>query len=187
MMPAALCIALAMLGHMIRDGYPSFQELEAPLLASTRWWERAIYHTKRVQYMTLSGFCCFLGAWANHPLRVAAVLGAAVLLGMFLDQKHAAGQGPDATWAELAHNLRYLAISGTTSIAWLACAVGYLGHDWRTAAAVLASGLTKCAIWPAAWAAALDQRTGWWFLQPTRVAAMSFGAVIGALLALAPV
>jgi hypothetical protein len=153
-----LIVLLFAIGHMIRDGWPAL---------GTTQGARA-----------LGAFVCFLGALLLFPLSVAALIGVSILLGFFTDVDHAQGQGP---WNGTLTNLPYLLISGVSSVTPLAILLSaWFMNPWYMA--LLAIGLVKPVIWFVSWA--INPAQYWSFLQPTRVAAMTFGAVIGTVLGL---
>ncbi len=172
-MTAALCILLCAVGHLVRDGWPSFRQLETRLGADT-WpaWLRFILNPTQIARVT-GGLLVFLGALAVHAIGTAALLAGAVLVGFWTDMKH--GDGQSATgWRDAG----YLLLSGVTSLVPLALAGWWIGGS--TALLIMLIGLLKPPIWFGAWAVRPDR---WWpFLDPTRVGAILFGASVGALL-----
>lgn len=110
----------------------------------------------------LGGALCFAGALAVHSWQVAAVMAGTVWLGFYLDMKHGDGQGAD-NWASAG----YLALSGVTSLFPLALVT----HWW-----LAMFGIVKVPIWFGCWH--VPQR----FIYPTRVAAVSFGVVVGIMI-----
>lgn len=154
----ALCILLCAVGHMVRDGWPTLHSTHLARGLGAAW--------------------CYFGALSLFSPHDAAALAAAVWIGFYFDMKHGEGQGP---WSGTLHNLPYLILSGVTSLVPLDVALSAItGHyliPWCLA------GLVKPAIWWTAWAIKPDRF--WSFLQPTRVAAITFGAVVGALFLLA--
>jgi hypothetical protein len=154
-MSALICILLFAAGNIVRDGWPS--------LGST--------HGARAAGAAL----CGLGAFAVSLDPVAAALiGAAILGGFYLDMKHGDGQGADTP-----ASIGFLFLSGLTSLVPLAEALTLS----RAALAVLVLnvGFLKPGIWLLAWRF-LRGRTDWFL--PTRIAAGAFGAVIGEAVAL---
>jgi hypothetical protein len=153
-----LTILLFAVGHMIRDGWPTLNSTQAA--------------------RALGAFVCFLGAWATLPIMLAAVVGAAVLVGFYCDTDHAEGQGPwNGNWS----NALYLSISGVTSMAPLAVALT-LWHMDAWYLVLLCLGFLKPPIWFFWWT--FNPNNYWSFLQPTRLAAMTFGASVGAAAAM---
>jgi hypothetical protein len=169
-MSVLVCIALFAAGHMVRDGWPGFKPMLSGLIG-TRWeW---VYHLS-TQWARISGAAiCGLGAWSW-------LVFAGILAGYYFDMKHGEGQGPDDTWGDTWTNLPFLALSGITSLIPLTMlSVVFLGaNHWP----LVFVGLAKVVIWPLAWNL-VNPRWGW-FWEPTRIAAMSFGAAIGAAVAL---
>jgi hypothetical protein len=152
----AVCIALCAMGHIFRDGWPATRSTHLARLGG--------------------GFWCLGGALAVDPGWHAPVYAAAVWLGYYFDMKHGEGQGAD-NWASMG----FLALSGVTSLALVAGAAAWLDGPWW--ALVALAGLAKSAIWPLCWRVKPDR---WWaWAQPTRIAAATFGAVVGAIIAAA--
>jgi hypothetical protein len=148
----AICIALFALGHLFRDGSPT---------------------TDSTQIARLGGaFLCGLGALSVLPPHEALIVGLAMLVGFYTDQKHGEGQNARG-WTDAA----YLALSGFTSLVQLTLALIYFHGPW--AGLVALAGLIKPPIWFAAWA--VNPARWWTPAYPTRVAAMIFGALIGAV------
>jgi hypothetical protein len=169
-MSVALCIVIFALGHMFRDGWPALHTT----------------HGARA----LGAVTCMLGAVFVAPYQ-APIIGFGVWVGFYFDMKHGEGQGPDDSMGEIDHNLPFLALSGLTSLIPLTAAmVWFIGaHRWP----LVFIGLAKPVIWPLCWYAlprsGLMRRwilnaAGESFFAPTRIAAMSFGAAIGAAVAL---
>lgn len=146
------------LGHMVRDGWPALGATLAARLAG--------------------GALAGLGAWCVTDWLPAAVLGLAVLAGFYTDQLH--GEANRGAW-------RAGIISGCTSLVPLAAAAAGLALDplWLL---IVAAGTLKPPIWRAAWALdPLQFRSDvpQWaaeLLEPTRVAATIWGALVGVLL-----
>lgn len=107
----------------------------------------------------------------------AVLLGLAVWAGFYADQKHGEGQR-GATWKDAA----YLTLSGVTSLVPLACAEAWFNGPWSFL--LLAAGLLKAPIWFGWWHSPVQQ-LGPWF-QPTRLAALAFGALVGLVVVAAP-
>lgn len=145
-------ILLSAIGHAVRDG--------APPLGST--------HAAR----GLGGFCCVLGGFLATWDWAGVLFGAAVYAGFYADMLH--GEGHRARgWMDVP----YLLVSGLTSVAPLALCAGWLyGVYW-----VAAIGVLKPIIWFTAWHLPIkwsEDPEGFWV--PTRVAAVTWGAVVGA-------
>lgn len=156
-MTIALCILLFGAGHLLRDGWPP------------------IGHTNLGARPAGGALCVLGGALAMMPWWHGAILGGAVFIGFWTDQQHAAGQG-----ARTATDAMWLAVSGVTSLIPLACAAAwFFGLPFLALAAI---GLAKVPIW-FSWMRSPIQSVGPWF-QPTRVAAISFGLTVGAIVAL---
>lgn len=151
----ALCVLLCMVGHIVRDGWPPTNS------------------TQLARF--LGAFWCYFGAVAVHSTQWAAALAGAVWLGFYTDMKHGEGQGAGA-WRDVP----YLLLSGVTSLVPLAILASWY-HGWHYALILLA-GIAKPPIWFAWWRARPDRFWSWCY--PTRAAAITFGAVVGALLAL---
>lgn len=154
----AATILLCALGHLVRDGWP--------ILGTT--------HGARL----LGGFLCMLGGFLLTFAWPTTLLGAALYAGFYADFHHGEGQRARNPRDALA-----LAISGISSLAPLAAAAYWAlapGAGWLWLA-----GLVKPAVWFAAWRLPI----GWsrdpdGILQPTRLAAITWGACAGGLLAL---
>ncbi len=164
----ALCILLFAIGGLVRDGYPP--------LHST--------HGARA----LGATFCLAGALLVLPWLKAVLVGLGVWAGFYEDALHAAGQGPDNTWISARHNLPRLLVSGLTSVLPVALIGWWLIQErWGF---LEFAGLAKPVIWPVAWY--ILPKSGLTrylilppdyqesFFAPTRIAAMTFGAVIGA-------
>lgn len=162
---ALLAIPLVAIGYLIRDGFPALGSTHLARLAGGLW-------------------CIAAGAlaWAGWH---GCLLGLAIYAGFYSDMEH--GEGHRARgWVDVPP----LAISGVTSLLPLALVMGlnppallhgFLMPDWLAAGVVLAAGLLlKPVIWFAAWE--FPYPVGHRLLQPTRMAAIDFGAVIGALI-----
>lgn len=146
-----VCGLLFAAGGLVRDGTPS--------LGTT--------HGARA----LGAFLCGLGALVatgNFIVMGIAFLG--ILAGFYTDQKHGEGQQArdieDAAW---------LAVSGFTSLVPLCVLAVVLLSPW--CALVALAALTKPAIWFACWRVFKADTVS--FSQPTRVAALVFGFVVG--------
>lgn len=150
-MNTVLCIAMFAMGHMIRDGFPAT-------------WST---HLAR----GIGAFFCLAGASAVLPIVPAAIVGLAILAGFYFDQKHGEGQNARG-WRDAC----YLAISGFTSLVPLAVA-SMLYDGFFPVWVVLAAAL-KPPIWFLAWRYRIDDRWPW--AEPTRLAAILFGAAVGA-------
>lgn len=151
-------IFLSAIGHVIRDGFPA--------LGST--------HLARLAGATVVG----LGLLLFTDWMTAAVLGLAVLAGFYTDMQH--GEANEGDWTAGI-------ISGCTSLAPIAAAaIGLHMSPWWLAA--LGIGAVKPLIWRAAWLLAplqLYTSVPQWvadLLEPTRVAAAAWGAVVGGVL-----
>lgn len=120
----------------------------------------------------VGAFWCMAGAAAVLPPSLALAAGLAIWLGFYTDQKHAEGQQA-RDWKDAG----YLALSGVTALLPLAFVAAWLfGPPYLTLALV---GLAKVPVYFAAWRTVPER--GW--LQPTRIAAIVFGAVVGAAVA----
>ncbi len=150
-------IAWSAIAHLVRDGFPA--------LGST--------HLARFA----GGAIATAGAWTLTDLHMAAVLGSAVWAGFYTDMQH--GEANEGDW-------RPGIVSGVSSLAPLAVAAAVIVAPWWGTVAAL--GLIKPPIWRAAWALnpARIRRQDWYPLwafplaEPTRVAAMAWGALVGA-------
>lgn len=156
----ALCVLFFAFGHLVRDGWPALHSTHLARFGGAIW--------------------CFDGLLAVADPNTAFFLGAAVWAGFYFDMKH--GDGQSATgWRDAG----FLALSGVTSLVPLFLVAG--GHldlgaltytlDFHYAP-VLLLGLTKPAIWFAAWA--INPARWWTPAYPTRVAAVAFGCVVAA-------
>lgn len=145
-------ILLFALGHLFRDGSPATGHTHV-----ARWG---------------GAFLCGLGALAILAPWEADLVGLAMLVGFYVDQKHAKGQDTRG-WKDAA----YLAWSGVTSLVPLAALAAYICGPWTGLAAL--AGLAKPAIWFGC--AALKPARWWAPAYPTRVAATLFGALAGLL------
>lgn len=146
-----LCGLLFAAGHLIRDGYPA--------LGTT--------HGARA----LGAFLCGLGALAaTGDFKVAGIAFLGILAGFYTDQKHGEGQQArdieDAAW---------LLVSGVTSLIPLALLL--LVINPVSSLVCIAAALAKPAIWFACWRVFKADTVS--FSQPTRVAALAFGFVVG--------
>lgn len=149
-------ILLFALGHMIRDGIPP--------LGST--------HAAR----GLGGFCCILGGFLLTWDWCGVLLGAAVYAGFYSDMLH--GEGHRARgWKDVLP----LSVSGMTSLAPLALAAALAVNPWL--GLIVLAGAIKPPVWFAAWRLPVKwsgDPEGVWV--PTRVAAVTWGAVVGVLI-----
>lgn len=153
-----MIVWLTALGHMIRDGWPP---LGSTFLA-------------RLAGASVVG----LGLLLFADWMTAAVLGLAILAGFYTDMQH--GEANKGDWTAGI-------ISGCTSLAPLVVAAAGLHMSlWWLAA--LGIGAVKPLIWRAAWLLAplqlyssVPQRVAD-LLEPTRVAAAAWGAVVGGVL-----
>ena len=143
LLTAILCFAG---GHVFRDGWPG--------TGSTQ--------TARI----VGALICGIGAAVATTPHVAVVVALGVLLGFYLDQKHAEGQQA-RDWVDAG----FLALSGISSLAPLALLLS-ISHS-PLDIALMFVGAVKPAIWFGAWRLFSDA-------VPTRVAAGVFGAVVGA-------
>lgn len=150
-----IAIALCAIGGLVRDGMPP--------LGST--------HAAR----GLGGFLCVLGGFLTTWDWTGALLGFAVYLGFYTDCWH--GEGMQARdWEDAG----YLAVSGLTSLLPLAVASWWLDGAWWVALVALA----KPAIWFTAWRLPVKwSHDPEGFLVPTRIAAVTWGALVGGILA----
>jgi hypothetical protein len=108
---------------------------------------------------------CGLGAALVAESLTAAITAGAVLAGFYFDRRHAEGQK-----AQTPADTDFLMLSGLTSVAPVVL----------LAPLAILAGAAKPLVWRAAWAVVPESR----WLSPTRVAAMTFGALIGLALAL---
>lgn len=171
---AGACLALFALGHVVRDGWPAWKTILGPLVGTPFEW---VYHLS-TQLARISGAAvCGLGAWMVHDWTMAAAIGVAVLAGFYVDMKHGDGQGA-SSWDDAG----YLSLSGLTSLIPLALLAVFLRGEH--AAFIVFAGFAKVPIWFGWWA--LEGKSGritavWPWGYPTRLAAMTFGAVVGGL------
>jgi len=140
-------------GHLVRDGWP--------VLGST--------HLARA----CGGLLCLAAALVVTGASLEGLLfGAAILVGFYTDMKH--GEGNNATTLV---DAGYLALSGATSITPLALAAWLIpGGSWVAALAIPAAAILKPPVW------FLARRINTYGLPYTRVAAVAFGAAVGAAL-----
>jgi hypothetical protein len=178
---AALGVALFAWGHDVRDGNPGFKGMLAGLVG-TRWeW---VYHLSTHFARALGGALCGLGGLAIFgPTWAALACWLGIWGGFYFDQKHGEGQANQG----FAHDAPYLALSGLTSLLPLSILLGalyFVGAGLpREVFLVQSVGVVKVAIWPLCWRfISAGPGTRFW---PTRVAAILFGAAIGAFLAIA--
>ena len=122
------------LGHAIRDGFPS--------LGSTA--------LARI----LGGTVCGIGLFFFYNWIEAIVLTLSVIAGFYIDQKHGEGQR-----AAGVADFKWLLISGTTSVIATVIALAVFGY-YRNAALLFAFGLFKPAYWKIAWSLPAPQ-TRW--------------------------
>lgn len=148
----AACSLLFAAGYIVRDGWP------------------ATGYTNRGA-RPLGALLCGLGTFAVLlDWKLALYWTAAVLLSFYTDQKHAAGQN-----AKTPMDFVWLTVSGVTSILpQILLGVVLFSNDFI---ALLAVGLLKPIIWDICWSS-IPETVGSW-VQPTRIAALSFGALIG--------
>lgn len=157
-MTAAVCIGLFALGFLNRDGFPATGETQLARFVGAAW--------------------CAAGASAVLPPSLAFAVGLAIWLGFYTDQKHAEGQQA-RDWKDAG----YLALSGVTSLAPLALVGAWLfGLPYLALALV---GPAKVPVYFAAWRLFGENENGqrvppFGWAQPTRIAAIVFGAVVGA-------
>lgn len=147
-----LGLLLFIIGHVIRDGFPSFGPGETTLAR------------------TVGGLACAAGGSMISFSIWGALAGLCVGIGFWVDHDHAEGQQ--------ARNLSdafYLAISGISSL--IPLALMLLVWHWPNFynLLVLAFGLAKIPIWFGCWAVVPQGP----ILQPTRVAAGLFGLTVG--------
>ncbi len=151
-------IGFSALGHMIRDGWPP---LGSTFLA-------------RLAGAAVIGLgLAFITDWI-----VAGVLALAVLAGFYTDAKH--GEANKGDWTAGI-------ISGTTSLAPLAIVTACLAWSpWL--ALIVVVGVLKPIIWQLSWGLEPLRWRPWvpeWaeqVLEPTRIAALMWGAIVGAIL-----
>jgi len=148
----ALCILLFAAGHMVRDGYPATGSTQLA--------------------RALGAILCGVGALAVSSLSVSAMVGAAILIGFYTDQKHGEGQNARG-WRDSA----FLLLSGVTSLVPLAASVAAIRFN-PAAFYLLLVGFAKPPIWFVSWRVAPTGPHIW--LVPTRLAAMVWGAAVGA-------
>jgi hypothetical protein len=154
-MTGALCIFLFAWGHLYRDGYPATHST----------------HLARA----IGGFMALAGAIGAIGPAWGAAVGLAIWIGFYVDQKH--GEGQNATgWRDVG----FLALSGVTSLL-LAAAVlalrDVLAYRDPWGGLFVLLGLVKPGIWFFWWRVRPDRLWSW--LEPTRVAAINFGAFAG--------
>lgn len=174
-MTAAVCIGLFALGFLNRDGFPATGETQLARFVGAFW--------------------CMGGAAAVLSPVAAFAVGLAIWLGFYTDQKHAEGQQA-RDWKDAG----YLALSGVTSLTPLVVALstrfldggaaGWLVGlafvvDLKVAAIGALVGLVKVPVYFAAWRLFGENENGqrvppFGWAQPTRIAAIVFGAVVGA-------
>lgn len=151
------------LGHMIRDGFPALGSTFAARMAGAA-----------VVFVGL----LFVADWM-----MAAALALAVLAGFFTDMRH--GEANKGDWADGI-------ISGCTSLVPIAMTAAALHFSlWWLFIAVL--GVLKPLIWQAAWR--LDpgrfaDRVPTWALpltEPTRIAAVGWGVMVGVVVTITAV
>lgn len=150
-----LCVVLTSAGHLVRDGWPP--------IGMTNLGSRPV-----------GGLLCILGCIALFGWAIGGALGLSVFIGFWLDQKHGEGQRA-RNWEDAG----YLAISGSTSVAF-ATAVAWYFYGWP-AFVLSAMALLKPLIWNFYWHGFSWPSAGW--LQPTRMSAITYGAALGGLLA----
>jgi hypothetical protein len=173
------CILLFVAGHLHRDGYPAWKDMLARLVGTPFEF---VYHLSTQLARIFGAVLCGLGALMVHDCTMALAVGAAILAGFYFDMKHGAGQGA-TTWDDAG----FLALSGFTSLIPLALvAIWFHGEP---AAMLVLAGFTKPPIWFGWWSLEGHHGEGrmtrlWSWLMPTRLAAMTFGGVIGAAVAL---
>lgn len=119
----------------------------------------------------LGGFFCVLGGFLLTWDYTGALMGLALYMGFYADMEHGEGQRTRG-WMDVP----YLAVSGVTSLLPLAAASWWLYGPWF--ALVALAGLLKPPVWFAAW------RTVPIDWQPTRIAAVTWGALCGGLIGL---
>lgn len=146
------------LGHMVRDGWPKLPTTFLARLAG--------------------GLAAAIGAWCITDWMMAAALGLAVLAGFYTDLRH--GEANRGAWVPGI-------ISGTSSIAPIAVTAAMLSlNPWWLGLAV--AGVAKPPIWRAAWwldPGRFASRVPAWaapLFEPTRVAAILWGVLVGALI-----
>lgn len=148
------------LGHMIRDGWPKLPRTFLARLAG--------------------GAAVTAGCLAVADATLALILGSAVFAGFYTDMRHGEGALAD-DWADW----RDLAISGVTSLGPLIAAAAWLVSPWWGFG--IAAGLLKPPIWIAAWEldpgrfAKLVPAWAAGLTEPTRIAAVAWGALVGVL------
>ena len=151
-------IAFTALGHMIRDGFPA---LGLTLLA------------RLAGGLAVTAGCLLLSPWP-----AALVLGLAVYVGFYTDMQH--GEANKGDWTAGT-------ISGCTSLAPIAAAAAGL-HMSPWWALIVLGGIVKPPVWQLAWALDPGRYAGMvpgWLArvtEPTRVAAIIWGAWVGVLL-----
>lgn len=139
---------------VLRDGWPSFGPGRTQLCR------------------IVSALICVAGGYLAVPNWTGAAYGLAVGLGFWTDRDHANGQQ-----ARDAEDALWLAVSGATSVVVLALLSGWLINP-RVGIGVFAAGaVIKPLVWFAAWRA-FSPGTHW--AVPTRMAAGTFGALLGA-------
>jgi hypothetical protein len=161
------CVALFFAGHVIRDGWPSFKEMLAGLVGTKMEW---LYHlSTQLARLTGAAVCGVGAALVVGPL-FGLIVGAAILVGFYVDMKHGEAAGVDTKTAVFDAFL-----SGVTSLVPLGVAFTL---DGSLLGFVVLVGLLKPAVWKLAWMLCPNRQDTWF--QPTRIAAGVFGALIGA-------
>lgn len=145
-------LLLFFIGHVIRDGFPSFGPGETTLAR------------------TVGGLACAAGGGMMMFSLWGVLAGLCVGIGFWTDHDHAEGQQ-----ARDLSDAFYLGVSGVTSL--LPLAIMLTAFHWPNLynLLVLVFGLAKIPIWFGCWAF-VPQGT---VLQPTRVAAALFGVTVG--------
>lgn len=151
-------IGFSALGHMVRDGFPALGSTLAARLAGAG--------------------LVFLGCWLITDYLASVALAIAVGAGFYTDMQH--GEASRGDWTAGV-------ISGCTSLTPLAAAATGLHMNLWWLAIVLA-GLAKPPIWQLAWwldpGRYADDVPAWAapLTEPTRVAAIIWGALVGVIL-----
>jgi len=153
----AATILLCALGHLVRDGFP---------ILNTTHGARA-----------LGGFLCTLGGflltWEWH----GALLGFALYVGFYADMLHGEGQRGRG-WVDVLP----LIISGCTSLLPLGLASILINPFYGL---VVFAGILKPLVWFGWWHLPIKWNPEAEFFVPTRMAAITWGALTGLLLSLA--